>query len=85
MDRECFICKTTLGIEEHHVFFGRGLRRLSEIHGMKVYLCYLHHRGPKGVHFNRDLDLYLKRIFQQRFEESHTRAEFMEIFGRNYL
>ena len=31
------------------------------------------------------LDLRLKQDCQRRFEETHTRAEFMAIIGRNYL
>lgn len=83
--RECFLCKTTRSLEEHHVFFGPGFRQLSQRYGMKADLCALHHRGPKGVHCNRALDLYLKRIFQARFEETHSRREFMDLFERNYL
>lgn len=85
MDKECFICGTTINVENHHVFYGRGLRQLSDKYGTTVYLCHRHHRGNKGVHFNKELDNYLKSLFQQRFEENHSRKEFMEIFGRNYL
>lgn len=38
-----------------------------------------------GVHFNKDFDTYLKKLCQAKFEEKHTRDEFMEIIGRNYL
>lgn len=85
IDRECYICKTTRDIQAHHVFFGSGYRKLSDNYGMVVDLCMSHHTGPQGVHFNRALDLRLKREFQDGFEKSHTREEFMKIFGRNYL
>lgn len=45
------------------------------------------HRGTGGVH-GRDghaLDLRLKQDCQRRFEEAHSREEFMAIIGRNYL
>jgi len=85
MDRKCYVCKTTIGIECHHVFYGTSNRKHSEKHGMKVDLCHYHHRGNGGVHFNRKLDIHLKKLFQQQFEEHHSHSEFMEVFGRNYL
>lgn len=43
--------------------------------------------APYGVHGRdgRELDLRLKRECQAKFEETHSREEFMKIFGRNYL
>ena len=38
-----------------------------------------------GVHFNKKLDLKLKQDCQRKFEETHSREEFLEIIGRNYL
>lgn len=38
-----------------------------------------------GIHFNKALDREVKQIAQREFEDSHTREEFMQIFGRNYL
>ena len=38
-----------------------------------------------GVHFNKALDIRLKQICQAEFEKTHSREEFMHIFGRNYL
>lgn len=72
-------------VEEHHVFFGHGRRELSERYGLKAYLCPAHHRGPMGPHHNREFDLYLKRMYQKKFEETHSREEFMGLFHRNYL
>ncbi len=82
---ECFICGTTEGLECHHVFFGNGLRQLSEKHNLKVMLCNKHHRGNHGVHFNHPLDLRLRKIYQQKFENEHGHDAFMAIFGRSYL
>lgn len=52
---------------------------------MKVWLCARHHTSDYGVHFNKELDLKLKRMGQKKFEEKHTREEFIRLFGRNYL
>lgn len=83
---ECIVCRTTLDLHEHHVIGGSANRRLSEKYGLKVWLCYRHHNGSDvGVHFNRELDLRLKRFAQAKFEETHTREEFRAIFGKSWL
>ena len=41
--------------------------------------------SDSGVHFNRALDLALKVECQRKFEETHTREEFMKLIGKNYL
>ena len=80
----CFICGR-YGTEIHHIFFGTSNRKMSDKYGMIVGLCYNHHRGNKGVHHNRELDLMLKRQAQERFMEVYPELDFMAIFGRNYL
>ena len=80
----CFICGR-YGAEVHHIFFGTANRKLSEKYGLTVGLCYNHHRGNKGVHFNRKLDLELKQMAQRRFIEVYPEVDFLAVFGRNYL
>ena len=41
--------------------------------------------SDKGVHFDRGFDLRLKAECQKRFEQTHTRTEFMRIIGKNYI
>lgn len=83
---ECIVCRTTYDLHEHHVFFGTANRKQSEKYGLKVWLCHRHHNGSDaGVHFNRELDLKLKRFAQAKFEETHTREEFRAIFGKSWL
>lgn len=87
---ECFVCKTTLYLENHHVIFGRGLRPLSDKYGLTVKLCPRHHRGDINgrkfaVHFNQTLDKKLKRVAQRAFMEAYPDKDFIKIFGRNYL
>lgn len=88
----CFLCAELNGdysekyTEEHHVFFGSGRRDTSEQNGFVCDLCLSHHRkGPEAVHRNRKTREYLCRIFQQEYEKTHTRKEFMELIGKNYL
>lgn len=74
-------------LERHHIYYGSGMRQISDKHGFWVWLKPEWHRGTHGVH-GRDghkVDLTLKQDCQRRFEETHTRAEFMQIIGRNYL
>ncbi|MGI6227321.1 MAG: hypothetical protein ACOYJ1_13810 [Peptococcales bacterium] len=69
----------------HEVFFGSGRRQLSIKYGLQKRLCQEHHLGPLGPHHNREYDLVLKREAQRKFEQEYSRAEFLRIFGRNYL
>ena len=88
MQREkyCYISGSERDLHLHHIYFGRGLRKISDDNGFWCYLqAKYHNASNKGVHFNRELDLYLKRECQKKFEETHTRAEFMALIGRNYL
>lgn len=86
--KECYITRSREELEEHHIYYGAtGLREISEQNGFKVWLARPLHTGYlTGVHGgNRSLDLRLKRDCQRRFEETHTREEFVRITGRSYL
>ena len=84
--RRCYFCRSTYNVHLHHIFGGTANRKQSEKHGFKVFLCGFHHNmSNEGVHFNRELDLKLKRECQAKFEETHSREEFMKIIGKNYL
>lgn len=86
-EKECFVCRRKDGLHKHHCFFGAKNKDNSERIGAWVWLCYEHHEGTNGVHGKNghDLDWFLKQTAQKRFEESHTRNEFMAIIGKNYL
>jgi hypothetical protein len=85
-DKECFICGNPY-CEEHHIIFGSANRKLSEKYGLKVYLCYEHHRGSNGIHGinGKPLDTKLKQYAQKKFNEAYPELNFMQIFGKNYL
>lgn len=84
--KECYICKTTQGLHSHHIYGGVANRKISEQNGFKVWLCGKHHNlSNEGVHFNRELDLYLKRTCQEKFEQTHSRNDFYKLIGRNYI
>jgi hypothetical protein len=105
-DHQCYIClqlhgddSTKYDLEEHHVIYGFGRRKLSEKYGLKVMLCRRHHRGD--INGSRDAvhgwasteDIWLKRQAQRAWEkkntvdpESETAHEmFRGIFGKSYL
>lgn len=85
-ERECYVCGTTRDIHEHHIFEGIANRRQSEKYGMKIFLCGRHHNmSNQGIHFNKELDISVKQMAQEIFEETHTREEFRAIFGKSYL
>ena len=66
-ERFCWCCGRTEYLHEHHVFYGTANRKNSEEHGFKVYLCGFHHNLSKyGVHFDKKLDLRIKRDCQKK-------------------
>lgn len=92
-DRKCYLCILLEGnwttytyLEEHHIFFSKHQRALSEKYGLKVYLCLSHHRnGPLAVHNNQKYRRMLEAKGQQAFEALYGHKRFMEVFGENYL
>lgn len=72
-------------VQEHHIYNGPN-RKISEEQGFKAYLCLEHHTaGAAAVHNNHENMRYLQRYCQRVYETEHTREEFMELIGRNYL
>ena len=54
--------------------------------GFKVYLCRDHHKdGSRAAHNCRETRELLCRIFQRKYEETHTREEFRALGIKNYL
>lgn len=98
-DGTCYICAEIHGdyrrkpVHEHHVFYGSANRAVSEAEGLKVYLCLSHHMynydgNPEAIHGNPtkgSLDMWLKQTAQRKFEETHSREEFVRLIGKNYL
>ena len=66
----CYVCKSPY-VEMHHIFYGTANRKLSDKYLLIVPLCAYHHRGAKGVHFNKRLDDKLKGIAELRFCEEY--------------
>ena len=72
------------------MFYGGGLRQVSDDNGFTCYLLKQFHTGnytgdTRAIHQgNVELDLWLKRACQREFEKTHSREEFMKLIGRNY-
>ena len=80
--------RTQLHCHRHEVFFGNPNRQKSIIDGLVVFLTpEMHNMSNRGVHFNREFDLYLKRIGQKAWCEYYrkTDEDFIKEYGRNYL
>lgn len=85
-ERCCMVCRTTHNLHRHHIFEGTANRRISDANGFTVYLCGYHHNlSSAGIHFDKTLDIAVKRYAQQIYEQTHSRNEFIELIGRSYL
>ena len=73
--------------ERHEVFFSKAYRMKSIKDGLIIFLTEQDHRGTNGVHGKngRQLDIKLKKIAQRKYEETHTREEFIKLIGKSYL
>lgn len=84
-EKECYFCKTSYNLHKHHIYFGAN-RKISERIGAWVYLCAIHHNmSDNSVHHNRQMDLMLKKKYQEEYEKINTREEFIQIIGKSYL
>ena len=84
-EKACYLCGRRFHLEKHHIFGGVANRKLSEKHGLWVYLCADCHRGTEGAQYDRTKNQRLKMDAQFAFERTHPHAEWMKIFRKNYL
>lgn len=75
------------GSHRHEVFFGTANRKQSIEDGLVVFLKPELHTGSKGVHNNREIDLYLKIIGQRAWMEYYNKSEndFIKRYGKSYI
>lgn len=88
IDDICSVCGKPYA-HTHEVFFGTANRRISIEQGFQEKLCAWHHNDinnkESNPHHNIEVDEALKRKHQARYELTHSREEFMQLIGRNYL
>lgn len=73
----CFIC----GMQKcdiHEVFGGRNRQKSME-YGLVIPICGRDHGNIENY------QNWLHRIGQKKFEETHTREEFIKEFGKSYI
>lgn len=82
---ECWFCGKQYGLHLHHIYHGPN-RSISDKHGFTCYLCGEHHNlSLNSVHYNKYMDLQLKKACQEAYEKEHTREEFLKLIRKNYL
>ena len=92
-DKRCYLCMLLYGdnsikrVQEHHICFGTANHAKAEEMGLKVNLCAEKHHeaGPEAVHNTADVRRLLESEAQREYEKTHTRQEWMNHIGRNYL
>jgi hypothetical protein len=87
-NKVCYATGSTSDLDCHHIYHGWGNRRISDENGFWVWLRHDYHIADstnKTPHNDIETDLRLKQECQAKYEETHTREEFMQLVGRNYL
>lgn len=82
--RECFVCGSPLNLHTHHVFCGKGRRKMSEHYGLKVHLC-MHCHEEVHLHPNTGSDRGLKELAQRTFEGRYSHELFVAEFGKSWI
>ena len=85
--KECYVCHIRIGLHIHEVYFGRNRQKSIE-DGCCIYLCSTHHNmSDKGIHFDHDFDLKVKKAMEKRWLEHYnkTTEDFIKRYGKNYL
>lgn len=84
-EKECYVTGSVVNLHRHHVY-GGPRRKASEKYGCWIYLRDdYHNMSNHGIHFDRELDLRVKRECQIAFEKLHGHQKFMKVFGKNYI
>lgn len=82
-EKKCYLTGSLIYLEKHHCMNGVANRKKADKDGLWVWL---NHDVHVAVHNTRpDLKLKLKQIAQQKYEETHTREQWMKRYGKNYL
>lgn len=90
---ECYFSKRTDCLEWHHIYGGRQWRSISEREGFKIRLNHWYHNESKckencykgSPHHNREVREKIQAECQAKYEETHSREEFMQLMGRSFI
>lgn len=83
-EKVCYITGATENLELHHCLNG-AYRKKCDQDGLYVYLYSLVHFAIHNVPGGNVIRLWLKQKAQIAYEKDHTRREFIERYGKNYL
>lgn len=64
--KQCERCGTINWVELHHVVFKSSASYMANIQINFKYLCNVCHRGNKGPHLNREVDIIFKTELQTK-------------------
>ena len=78
--KQCYICKSS-PVDIHEIYGGAN-RKTSMKNGFCIPFCRHHH---DLITNNSVLSNIYKVICQRKFEETHSREEFIKIIGKNYI
>lgn len=87
---EFFICKTNYDVETtndltEYLIFNEYPKQSNE-YGLKINLCYRHNDFNKYQEkFRNALELSLKQLAQNKFEETRKRKSFIKHFNKSHL
>lgn len=90
-DKKCWLCgrKGPEHLDLHHVWGGRGTRKVSDDYGLTVYLCHhtCHEYGPNAVHQNQETRKRLQDWSQKKAMEHYgwSLEDWMKVMRKNYL
>lgn len=79
----CYVCGRPYP-NIHHMM-NKADKKKAEKYGLIIPLCINHHTGSEGVHTKPEKMLACRQMAQKKFEEEHTRDEWIKEFGKNYL
>ena len=83
--KECFVTGRTEGLHLHHVFEGSANRKKSDKWGLTIWLIpEYHNMSNKGIHFDYNFDLRVKKYAQKKFIERYGYDKWMEEFHKDY-
>jgi hypothetical protein len=80
-EKVCYLRGVEYGLDPHEIYFGSN-RQTSIQNGFWIWVCRERH---EFIHRNDEMNQYLKKLCQEKFEETGSREEFRAIVGRNYL
>ena len=82
---KCCICGSKSNINKHEVFYGKN-RQNSIKYGLVIPLCLNHHTGNNGIHYDKKLNMFYRKLAQKKWESIYgNRNDFIKIFGRSWL